>query len=331
MFFVGPNNDYHLLSLPIKVTLPLEWLSSKRIVPPISDLGLLDGNIQNFFAESTPNGKLLYGNYSGNIKLGSFAFSTFSRSAGFVFYTDPNFSFLEGFNFSASGSTSLIDLSFLNSKEVFVVGNFRGTLKVGNSSLRSNGGTDVFIAVINLLSNSVKLFSLGGEGDEFATSFSMSESSLYLSGYYYGNTTLGGTKIDSWGSGQDGFIAEIPINELSRASWVFSFGGNGQDRFNDVIHCKDHVVAVGSFSDLANFNQDIITPRGSVDSFVVAFDESGKLLEYSAIDSVGTFNANYLSYSEDDNQYVLAGTFSGEFFQNKQNLNPILQICLLLF
>ena len=104
------------------------------------------------------NGYLVYGNYKGKVELDSFAFSTFARSAGFVFYTDSDFSFKDGYNFSASGSTSLVDLKFQSSKELFVVGNFSGTLKVGDTSLRSRGGTDVFIAVINLSSKSVRLF-----------------------------------------------------------------------------------------------------------------------------------------------------------------------------
>ena len=64
--------------------------------------------------------------------------------------------------------------------------------------MRSRGGTDVFIAVINLSSKSVRLFSIGGEGNEFATSCSVNDTSLFLSGYFYDDTNIGGLTLHLW-------------------------------------------------------------------------------------------------------------------------------------
>ena len=293
---------------------------SNMVIPSIDDLWSLEGDVQKHFTQSVPNGYLVYGNYKGKVELDSFAFSTFARSAGFVFYTDSDFSFKDGYNFSASGSTSLVDLKFQSSKELFGVGHFSGTLKVGDTSLRSRGGTDVFIAVINLSSKSVRLFSIGGEGNEFATSCSVNDTSLFLSGYFYDDTNIGGVDITSLGTGKDAFIAKLTKNNLAEVPWVFTFGGDGDDVFNRIEFCGDHIAAIADFSGTANFDQYTISPHGTSDSLIAIFDENGNLIKHSVMGLHGDINSNYLSYSQNDNNYIVAGTFEGEFFSKYEKI-----------
>ena len=46
-----------------------------------------------------------------------------------------------------------------------------------------------------------------------STSFSFSESLVFLSGYYFGNTRIGGNEIVSKGKGKDAFLAGLPIED----------------------------------------------------------------------------------------------------------------------
>ena len=318
--FVGYNNEYASLELPIRITLPPEWQISKKVMPELNNLLMMQGNVKSISTKPVPGGHLVYGNYNGKVQLDAHVFSTFSRSAGFVYYLASDFGFAEGFNFSSSGSTSVTGLHFQSSKEVFVVGNFRGTLKVGNASLRSSGGTDVFIAVINLLSNFAKLYSLGGQGDEFVSSLSLTDNSILLSGYYYDDANIGGVDIYSHGGGKDAYIAKLPKSDLTNADWVFSFGGNGDDSFKKVQYCDDHIVAIANFSDFVNFGTYEIVPSGINNALIAIFHESGKLLNYSVLDSTGHLTADFLSYSKVDQNYIVAGTFAGELFTRNEKL-----------
>ena len=112
---------------------------SNMVIPSIDDLWSLEGDVQKHFTQSVPNGYLVYGNYKGKVELDSFAFSTFARSAGFVFYTDSDFSFKDGYNFSASGSTSLVDLKFQSSRSYLLWGILAERLKSGYLFAKSRG------------------------------------------------------------------------------------------------------------------------------------------------------------------------------------------------
>ena len=318
---VGPNYNSQVITISILINHPDEQRHSSSLLPSLSSFSYLAGNGDIISTSTLPTGHIVAGNYNGTIGIEDQTFSTLARSAGFVFYLSSDFRLYKGFNFSGSGSCSIVEMTALSSSEVFVVGQFRGTLKVGSSSIISNGGTDLFLAVINLNSNSVKLHGLGGGGDEFSTDVCIGGDSVYIGGYYYGNTEFGYHPLYSYGGGKEAFVAKLNKENLSRADWLFSFGGQGQDSLQDLAFCEDHLVAVANFNKQIYMGEKVLETAETSNSVIIQLGLDGSLSNYSVLKSKGSVFLEFVEFLPSDEVYTVAGYFNGEITSSSKLLH----------
>ncbi len=318
---VGPNYNSQVITISILINHPNEQHASSSLLPPLSSFSYLSGNGDIISTSALTTGYLVAGNYNGTIGIEDQTFSSLARSAGFVFYLSTDFRLYKGFNFSASGSCSIVEMSALSQSEVFLVGQFRGTLKVGSSSIKSNGATDVFLAVINLNTNSVKLHGLGGGGDEFSTDVCIGDDSVYIGGYYYGDTEFGYHSLQSYGGGKEAFVAKLNKKNLSRADWLFSFGGQGQDTLQDLAFCGDHLVAVANFNKQIDVGGKVVQSAETSNSLIIQFGLDGSLSNYSVLKSKGSIFLEFVEFLPSGEGYMVAGNFNGEITSRSKLLH----------
>ncbi|MCL2041238.1 MAG: T9SS type A sorting domain-containing protein [Bacteroidales bacterium] len=90
--------------------------------------------------------------------------------------------------------------------------------------------------------------------------------------------------------------------------WKKNFGGDGQDRYNDVIAVPDGYVAVG-YSDLGSFGSFgdwyNYTTNGYEDAIIVKYDNSGNVRWKMHFGGIG--NDRFTSVTEQEDGYVAVG------------------------
>ena len=108
--------------------------------------------------------------------------------------------------------------------------------------------------------------------DEFDGVGVSPDGSVYVTGKFEGNATLGGVPLTSAGA------ADIPFarfDALGRPVWAKRYGGPGEDNFFDVDASTDRAVATGWFSGTVAFGSTTLTSSGPSDCVVMALRPDG--------------------------------------------------------
>ncbi|MBL7813619.1 MAG: hypothetical protein JNL70_01350, partial [Saprospiraceae bacterium] len=174
------------------------------------------------------------------------------------------------------------------SNNVYVVGNFVGSVSFGSNTLTSAGGADIFIAKYDNTGAFQWARRAGGTGDDQVNGIALSSSDIYIAGQI-GTTTVnfntpsatGSNEITSAGS-NDIFVAKF--DNTGAFQWAKRAGGTGDDIANGVAVSGTEVYIVGRIGvNVANFNtpsatgSNEITSAGSNDIFVAKYDNTGVL------------------------------------------------------
>ncbi len=119
----------------------------------------------------------------------------------------------------------------------------------------------------------------GGTGDdEGQATATDAAGNVYVTGYFSGTATIGGTQMISAG-GRDIFVAKY--NASGVLQWLRRAGGSGSDEGYGIAVDASGVYVTGYFSLTANFNTpsnpatNTLTSAGDIDIFVAKFDPSG--------------------------------------------------------
>src|SRR6266851_10298010 len=115
------------------------------------------------------------------------------------------------------------------SGNIIVVGTFRNTVAFGHTTLETAGNLKIFVTKFDPSGNVLWACKYGTDhsgDDEYATRVGVDgNGNIYVSGYYYGNsTTIGSFTLYNVGSTSscDGFI--YMINPSGTVQWAYSLG-----------------------------------------------------------------------------------------------------------
>jgi hypothetical protein len=170
----------------------------------------------------------------------------------------------------------------LDGDTLLAVGNFRGSLTVGDQQLASAGSTDCFVIAVDARNGAVKRgLRLGGEGEELCRAIAVGADGIYLSGAFSERVALGATTLISRGS-HDVFVARL-TRALS-VEWATQLGGPNNDLARGLgVDGQRGVIAVGTFGgDVASGNGSAdlgagpVATAGDFDAFVAALDSAGR-------------------------------------------------------
>ncbi|MFC6222528.1 T9SS type A sorting domain-containing protein [Hymenobacter artigasi] len=158
-----------------------------------------------------------------------------------------------------------------------VAGYFSGTFTLGNTTLSSAGGSDIFVAKLSPGGQWIQAVSAGGPGQDYANALVLSGGSVVVAGSFGGAAPAGSlTSFQSFGltttgtaQASDAFVAQLgPTGQ-----WVMarSMGGPGQDAASALaLDGAGNAVVAGSFQNTVGFGTSTLVADGVTTAVFVA-------------------------------------------------------------
>ena len=163
------------------------------------------------------------------------------------------------------------------SGNVFVAGNFTGTITFGSVTLTSVGSQDMFVAKWSpTAAGFVWAQRAGGPQNDVAAGLAVAGSTVYLTGNFSGAATFGTVTLASAG-GQDIFVAKLTDAGASGSfTWAQRAGGIGSESVNTVAVSGSSVYLAGQIGDYAaTFGPISVISAGLADMFVAKLTDTG--------------------------------------------------------
>lgn len=241
------------------------------------------------------NQVLVSGYFQGTIDLnpGSGASNfTASGNSGFVVSLDTSSSFNWAKTFSEAtiGNASCDAIFMDQSSNIYITGNFQGTIdfdpNAGTSNLTAQGSQDVFVVKLDSTGNFSYSYSIGGIGSS-AFGYSIATDDLgnaYVTGSFTNTAdfdgSLGVSNITSTG-GFDLFI--VKLNSVGLTSWVKTIGGTGNEKSNGLaIDASGYVYTTGFFNGTVDFDPSSgvlnLTASGGGTAYINKLDSMGNFV-----------------------------------------------------
>lgn len=167
---------------------------------------------------------------------------------------------------------------------VYVAGDFSGTLQVGNTVLAAPGREGIFVAKWSSASRSfVWAQRAGGEGLDYVESIAVSGTSVYIAGAFrsqaasFGSLSLVNTNQDANVGSGDLFIAKLTdAGNSASFTWAQRAGGTGSEAVNDLVVVGSTLYVAGHFSSASlQLGTTVLANAGSDDGFVAKLTDTG--------------------------------------------------------
>ncbi|MDB5386553.1 MAG: hypothetical protein JWM11_2199, partial [Planctomycetaceae bacterium] len=152
------------------------------------------------------------------------------------------------------GEENARDVAVDSSGNVYVTGEFGGTVVFSGNSRTSAGNLDIVALKLNNSGNLVWVQTIGGTSSEFGQGIAVDNSgNLYVAGTFQGTVNFGGTNKSA--ISLDGFLLKLSTSNGS-VTWVQQFGGSNDESATHVaIDNSGNVYTTGSFKGTTDFNK----------------------------------------------------------------------------
>lgn len=188
-----------------------------------------------------------------------------------------------------TGESKLAGIGVDKDDNVYVAGNFQGTLTVDNSGIStpisssSNGHYDIYIAKYTPDGKLLWAKSIGGNGLDQVNNLAVDKDGNVIIGASFSSNSIDcdpgpGTSIVTSYGGEDALVLKLSTD--GNFLWAKSVGGSSTDRGHVITTDKDgNVIFVGSFSsDSVTIAGNTLANKGSYDGFVVKYSPTGDVL-----------------------------------------------------
>jgi len=170
----------------------------------------------------------------------------------------------------------VVSIDYDNSNNIYIAGNHYGTISLNNGmfSRTSAGQYDVFIAKYTPTGIVSWLSGLGGTSDDYLADMICTGSYLYLTGTFYGTTTIG-TNIYTSNGVADYYLAQANLTGTFQNS--LAGGGPDFDSGNVLVEDSNYEIYLGGgFYGSFEFDGKTFTSNGNQDMFIAKLiDNSG--------------------------------------------------------
>lgn len=290
--------------------------NSNGVLQWVESAGGSEYDYGNSIAVDGAGNAYITGSYRGNANFGAIT----KTSTGFfdIFVAKYNGSGTVQWVQSAGGSagsgkgTSIaVDVS----GNIYITGDYSGTVSFGTISKTALGGHEIFITKYDPVGGTwLWVQSAGGSSDDFSTSIALDNLGyLCITGYYYGNCTFGSTTITSAGI-DNGYIAKYSIN--GTLSWVKNLSSTSFNYGRSVaFDAVGNIYVTGTFNGTSNFDAIAKTSAGYSDIFIAKYNANGNAQWVQTVKSTLTsFNPSSNSTTVDSaNNVYTTGAISLTF------------------
>jgi len=212
---------------------------------------------------------------------------------------------------SQSGNTSFGELGSTitadNQGSTYYAGEFIDNANFGTNAFSSHGGSDVFLAKYDVAGQIEWVTQMGSLDNDYVQDIvADNNGTIYVGGYFYGETVIGNQTFNSEGS-QDVFIAKF--TDQGDFIWAKHFGSLKTDYISAItVDNTGNLVISGQFYDDFQIGDSSFYSIGGADIYIAKFDPAGEMLW--AIQEGGTSSDAITSVSFDPNgNFVTAGSF----------------------
>ncbi len=197
------------------------------------------------------------------------------------------------FSFGSDGFDEGYDLAIDREGNIVVCGVFGGkggfSFLKNDSSIKSNGGYDLFVVKYDKNGDFIWSITMGGVGwDELNAVKIAKDGRIYVCGFFNGVIGTAGRNSISSRGGNDAIVMCLSVD--GEMIWMNSFGSRGDDEFNDLIlDDDDNVWVAGLFSGPLFMNDSLpcdVAFAGNKDVLLVKLDQYGKLKKSIGIGSM---------------------------------------------
>lgn len=203
------------------------------------------------------------------------------------------------------------------SDNLYITGNFAGTVDFGDTTLSSPFPGDSFVLKMDSLGEVVwaKQFEGGGTTQSLSECITVDAAgNVYVAGVFGGEVlniddiTLSST-MDENNDFYTSDVFAVKINGLGQVLWAKSYGGTGYETVKDIaVDVSGKIYITGSFGSVANFSGTFLVSEGSSDVFVLKTNNAGVVEWAEGFGSTGSDNGKGIIVDSSGNIYV-----TGEF------------------
>jgi hypothetical protein len=219
------------------------------------------------------------GLFVGTVTFGNITLASQGNFDVFIAKLDSNGDWLWAVSAGGTDYEWEWDIALDANGNIYVIGHFKGTAQFGNTTLTTQGDSDVFVAKLNTDGDWLWAVSAGGTNEDCAVRIAVDTvQNVYITGYFWGTATFGYTTLISHGYA-DVFVAKL--NTDGDWLWAVSAGGTGQpEGFNDeaygvAVDVHGNVYITGYFWRTATFGNTTLTTQGDADVFVAKLNTDG--------------------------------------------------------
>jgi len=219
------------------------------------------------------------GYFNGTATFGSTTLTSNGDTDIFVAKLDSSGNWLWAKNAGGTGDERGNCIEVDASGNSYVTGTFgSATATFGSTTLRSNGGKDIFIAKLN--SNGDWLWAQRAGGTDYDEGYGIAvdaSGNIYVTGQFYSSATFDLTNLTSNGD-RDIFIAKLDSSG-NNWLWAKNAGGTSFDYGSGIaVDASGNSYVTGYFADSATFGSTSLTSNGYYDIFIVKLDSDGNWL-----------------------------------------------------
>ncbi len=197
---------------------------------------------------------------------------------------------------------------------LYLCGNFFGTVTFGTTTFNNAGGSDAFIAKLTPNGDFTWANQMSSASDDFANSLAVgSQGQVYVTGAFNGAINIGGTILPNGGA-QSCYVAAF--SSSGALAWAERFGGsqtvNGQSL---ALGVNGELYLGGSFSGAVVFSsQLIVTSNGSYDAFLARLGSDGTPVWAKCFGGTAYDYAQGLAVSTNGQIYLTGGITGNAVF-----------------
>lgn len=230
--------------------------------------------------------------------------------------------------FGSSSSDMALGAAVNNVNEIFICGEFSGTIDFNSGSLvanrTANGSRDAFILKLSSDGTFMWVHTFGGSSWDGARRLSVDQNqNVVVSGWFKGTADFDpdtvAYNLSSSNNSHDAFFAKY--SNSGNHIWTKKAGSSGFDvSYGIVTDLNNNVIVTGLFENTVDFNPGTGTANlvssGNRDGYVLKLDSNGSYLWAKKIGGTGDDSGNFIDVDPLGNIYV-----NGQF-RNTVDFDP---------